>query len=205
MSIRHRAAALAVAGIILLAGCSSEDPAEFDDSGSPTGESEESSAPEDEPESGDDETEVVNTGEAIGASWPDPNNVVAEDVFPVPGSERDKIRIGIEAIVVTDETMELRLMLTPEEGGDGIRVWDVLREQIAIEVRLIDRVNLKEYSVLKADGKRYMPNDSARLTAGHTLGYPIFYAPPEDDIDKVDVRLNSSLPIFEDVPLTYEK
>lgn len=203
MSIRHRATALAVVGTILLAGCGGTDPAEFDDSSTPS----DQAPAEPEPDSEDAETAETPSGETIDASWPDPDNVIAEDVFPVPGSERDKIRIGIEAIVVTDETMELRLMLTPEEGGDGVRVWDVLREQTNVDVRLIDRENLKEYTVLTSTkgGVRYAPSDGTRLTAGHTLGYPIFYAPPEDDIDTVDVQLSSNLPIFEDVPLTYEK
>lgn len=211
MSIRHRIVALSVASTLILAGCGGS-AAEFDDPSEPEGQSEERVPQEgsEEPEAAEEsETPEASdgSGDPIRATWPDPDNAVADDVFTIPESEREKVRIGIEAIVVTDQTMELRLMLTPDEGGDGLRVWDVLREEANLDVRLIDRENLKEYTVLRTTkgSGRYAPHSKVRLTAGQTLAYPIFYAPPEDDIDTIDVRLSSHLPIFEDVPLTYEK
>lgn len=209
MFIPRRLIAIGFAGALLLAGCGQDQPAEFDDP-SPA-DSTESAEPdatvEAEQEEPADDADPAPSGQAGGARWPDPENVVAEDIFPVPGSERDKIRVGIEGIIVTEETMELRLVLTPEEGGDKVRVWDVLHDQANVDVRLIDRENLKEYSVLRASrgSAAYMPSSQARLTAGQSLGYPIFYAPPEDDIDAVDVQLSSNLPIFENVPLTYNR
>lgn len=211
MSIRHRIVALSVASTLILAGCGGS-AAEFDDPSEPEGQSEERVPQEgsEEPEAAEEsETPEASdgSGDPIRATWPDPDNAVADDVFTIPESEREKVRIGIEAIVVTDQTMELRLMLTPDEGGEGLRVWDVLREEANLDVRLIDRENLKEYTVLRTTkgSGRYAPHSKVRLTAGQTLAYPIFYAPPEDDIDTIDVRLSSHLPIFEDVPLTYEK
>lgn len=211
MSIRHRIVALSVASTLILAGCGG-GAAELDDPSEPEGQFEERVPQEgsEEPEAAEEsETPEASdgSGDPIRATWPDPDNAVADDVFTIPESEREKVRIGIEAIVVTDQTMELRLMLTPDEGGEGLRVWDVLREEANLDVRLIDRENLKEYTVLRTTkgSGRYAPHSKVRLTAGQTLAYPIFYAPPEDDIDTIDVRLSSHLPIFEDVPLTYEK
>lgn len=213
-SMRRGMVAVGIAGAILLAGCGQDDPAEFDDPGASESAADSTVEPGDAASddsaaqgSSADDVDDAADGEADGARLPDPKNVVVEDVFTAPNSERDTVRVGIEGIIVTEQTMELRLVLTPEDGGDGLRVWDVLREEANVDARLIDRENLKEYSVLRSAGSSepYMPSSQARLTAGQSLGFPIFYAPPEDDIDTVDVQLSSELPIFEDVPLTFQE
>ncbi len=157
-------------------------------------------------------TAIGSLADRPGGANPSQNQleiVIAEDVFPAEDVPRAEVRVGIEGIIVTDETMELRLVLTPEEGAAGIQVGDVLNEVLAVDVRLIDRENLKEYKVLCSGGcsasDRYQPNYFSDLTAGQSLAFPSSTLPPEDDIDNIDVQINSSLPVFEDVPLTLEK
>src|SRR5699024_4727872 len=82
------------------------------------------------------------TGEVIGATWPDPSDVIAEDVFPTLDSTREKVRIGVQGIYVTDETMELRLVVTPEENVEQVRLVDITRNMFSqVSIALIDREN----------------------------------------------------------------
>jgi len=178
--------ALGITGLLFLAGCGSEQEAVSDQ---------------------DDSSQAQDSGDPVEATWPDDDDLVAEDVFPTLDSEDEKVRVGIESIVVADDTMELRMLFSPEENVDELRFVDITRNMYStVDVNLIDRENLKSYSVLEeidGGGLYQSPSDTTART-GETVGFQIFYPAPEDDIDSIDVDLGSSLPIFEDVPLTFE-
>lgn len=204
---RHLAP-IALVGLLTLSACSAEEPATFDDAEATTASADaEVSAPADEPDAATDgEDSSDSTGDA-GVDFPDPEDTVADATFTVPGTESDKVRFGIESIVVSGRTMELRLVMTPEfdDGGRAASVYDALDRDT--QITLIDRENLKEYRVLEADGGgRWYESDVVKTKAlpGQSVGYQAFYAAPEDDITTVDVKLASSWPVFEDVPLTFE-
>src|SRR5699024_11492145 len=72
-------------------------------------------------EPGGEDGNEPGAGEPIGATWPDEENLVAEDVFPTLKSEDQTVRVGIEGIFVPDKTMELRMVFTPEENLDEVR------------------------------------------------------------------------------------
>lgn len=179
-------APLGVAGLLFLAGCGSEQEAMSDQ---------------------EDSSQELNSGDPVKATWPDDEDLVAEDVFPTLDSEDEKVRVGIESIVVTDDTMELRMLFSPEENVDELRFVDITRNMYStVDVNLIDRENLKIYSVLEEidGGGLYQSPSDTKARTGETVGFQIFYPAPEDGIDTVDVDLGTSLPIFEDVPLTFE-
>jgi len=209
-----RLAPLAVVSLLALTACSPGDAAGFDDAGtttqvtdgattSPAADGAEGAdAATDSDDSGEDET----SGQA-GVDFPDPDDVVADATFTVPGTEDKKVRFGVESIVVSGATMELRLVMTPEfdDGGRPASFYDATGE--APSLTLIDRENLKEYRVVEADGGgRWFRSDPVFTTAlpGQSVGYQAFFAAPEDDITTVDVKLAESMPVFEDVPLTFE-
>lgn len=200
-------APIAVVSLLALSACSTGSPgAEFDDAGgagpSASGDpAEDGAAPGDDAGSGD---EPAGTA---GVDFPDPEDVVADATFTVPGTESDEVRFGIESVVVSGRTMELRLVMTPEfdDGGNAASVYDALGENV--NITLIDRENLKEYRVLEADGGgRWFRTDPVYTEAlpGQSVGYQVFFAAPEDEISTIDVRLTESWPVFEDVPLTVE-
>ncbi len=71
-----------------------------------------------------------------------------------------------------------------------------------IPATLIDRQHLKECTVLRDRGRRYETDSQlARARTGESVGYQRFFAAPEDDID---VKVHDDLPVFEDVPLSFE-
>lgn len=209
--MRHlprRLAPIAVVSLLALSACTPGSPdAEFDDAGasaSATGN------PAGNDSAADDGTSD-GSGDApagvVGVDFPDPDDVVADATFTVPGTESDEVRFGIESIVVSGRTMELRLVMSPEfdDGGNAASVYDALGENV--NITLIDRENLKEYRVLEADGGgRWFRSDPVYTEAlpGGSVGYQVFFAAPEDDISAIDVRLADSWPVFEDVPLTVE-
>lgn len=205
----RRLAAVAVVGALALAGCGSEEPAELDPADQSQSSQEDSSTKTDKAQDDQDTSDSSDSsGTPIGASWPDPDDVIAEDTFTVPGTDRQKVRIGIQSIAVHGDVMELRLLFTPEENVDSLRVMDVMKNSFStVDIRLIDRENLKEYTVLESDGTGgdYKTSDQATAQLGETIGYQAFYAAPQDDIEKVDVILDEDLPPFEDVPLTFEE
>jgi hypothetical protein len=193
MRATTRLTALVLAGALTLAGCTSdEDPTETSTTAG-------SAAPAD----GDAAASDGESTETIGVDFPDPDDVVADATFTTPGTD-DEARIGIESIVVDGSTMELRLVVTPLGGGpdETTSVYDVFDG--TVNIKLYDRENLKEYSVLMNTGRRYTSNavDAAALP-GESVGYQEFFSAPQDDITHVDVVLHSAWPAFEDVPLTF--
>jgi len=182
---------IALLGLAFLVGCSSDNDAADNN-------------PEQDEATGDAQQA---SAEPINATWPEEDELVAEDVFPTLKSEEQKVRVGIESIVVNDDTMELRMVFSPEENVDELRFVDITKNMYSeVDVNLFDRDNLKRYSVLEEiDGaKRYQSPSDTKARAGETVGFQIFYPAPEDDIDVIDVELGTSLPIFEDVPLAFE-
>ncbi|MFD6179312.1 MULTISPECIES: hypothetical protein [unclassified Isoptericola] len=203
-----RLAPLAVVSLLALAACSPGDAAGFDDAApTPTVTDEATTSPAAD---GEDQGSNEGAGEdsgTPGVDFPDPDDVIADATFTVPGTEDKKVRIGVESIVVSGPTTELRLVMTPEfdDGGRPASFYDATGE--APSLTLIDRENLKEYRVVEADGGgRWFRSDPVFTTAlpGQSVGYQAFFAAPEDDITTVDVKLAESMPVFEDVPLTFE-
>ncbi|MFE7405357.1 hypothetical protein [Isoptericola sp. NPDC057559] len=217
-----RLAPLAVVSLLALAACSPGDAAGFDDAGataqvtdgattSPAADGEDDADPaSNDSTTGSGEGSGEGSGGGSGrpgVDFPDPDDVIADATFTVPGTEDKKVRIGVESVVVSGRTTELRLVMTPEfdDGGQPASFYDATGEAPALT--LIDRENLKEYSVLEADGGgRWYRSDPVFTTAlpGQSVGYQAFFAAPEDDITAVDVKLADSMPVFEDVPLTFE-
>lgn len=204
---RGGAGILALAGLALtMSACGSEETAEFDGDDQQTEQAaggEDAAGDETAPEAASAAGEADETGESgvPGVEFPDPDDAIAEEVFTAPGTEGTQVRVGIEEIIVTERTMELRLLLTPE-GGEDMTASGMLGHQRG--ATLIDRENLKEYGAVNYSGQYYGTDAHVEMPSGQTVGFQRFYAPPEDDITEIDVVLDLSWPPFEDVPLTVE-
>lgn len=135
----------------------------------------------------------------------DPADVVAEQTYTVPGSE-DKVTVGVHSLVVKGDVMVLNLFFTPEFADhpkdEPISVFDMVGA--AWDPSLVDRENLKEYTILSENVTTDWAADQVYTEA--TNGEPVLwwggYAAPQDDIDTVDVRVLDELPEFTDVPIT---
>lgn len=210
--MRHlprRLAPIAVVSLLALSACTTAPDAEFDDAAA-TAETTTDTGAEDGVASTDDaagDTDGDEPTGTVGIDFPDPENVVADATFTVPGTEKDEVRFGVESITVSGRTMELRLVMTPEfdDGGGAASVYDALAADT--QITLIDRENLKEYSVLRDDsGGVSFESDVVHTEAlpGQSVGFQAIFAAPEDKITSIDVQLANSWPAFKDVPLTFE-
>lgn len=198
----HRTTAVAAAtlGVVLLvSGCATDG-----------------SAGAGRPEPGSAPTAVTSTT-APTATVPDPSVVVdavdpaavlAEAVFDVPGSPGDTVRVGVESLVASGPTMELRLVVTPElaspDENATVRISDLAGDS-TWRPTLTDTAHLKEYSILRSSGQRWETDTSqARTTSGTSLRYQAWFAHPEDDAQTLDLAVTAAWPLFEGVPITYE-
>lgn len=180
-------AALATTGL-LLAGCTGDEP---------------SQAPS---------SSAGSDGENVSGADVEDREVAAivEQTVSDPESPEDTVTIGVQSLAVEGETMVLRLVITPDfaSASDGEEV--TLDEAVVggvqffgVTLRLLDRENLKEYSVIH-EGNEWWA--SAKGEVGSTNGQPMYafavFAAPEDDIETVDVVLDEQWPEFTDVPIT---
>src|SRR5699024_5043916 len=127
-SIRNMVAAASLASLIAVAGCGGQS-AEFETGANGGAESGDGESPDSGDEPGGEDGNEPGAGEPIGATWPDEENLVAEDVFPTLKSGSNGARVGIEGDFVTDKTMELRMVFTPEENLDEVRANDITKNQ----------------------------------------------------------------------------
>lgn len=104
--------------------------------------------------------------------------------------------------------MVLRLVVTPEFGSvddeSEIRVAEAVghhSEFFGVHLRLLDRANLKEYSVIQDGSKWWSSTDVAGRNGEPMHAFAVFAA-PQDDIDAIDVRIDENWPEFTDVPIT---
>lgn len=137
--------------------------------------------------------------------------VIVEQTVADPESPADDVTIGIQSLMVEGTTMVLRLIVTPDfsSTSDSEEIsladaWGTGALRFGVTLRLLDRENLKEYSVIAdTSGQRWA---SGANEVSSTNGEPMYafavFAAPEDDFDSVDVLLREVWPEFSDVPIT---
>lgn len=189
---------------MMLAGCSAGDPKpESDgDSSSVATEGTGSSAPSTASSSGDDGQDVAKDS-GVGIATMDTTKVLAEQEYQLPGT-KDKTTFGIQSLVVEGDTMKLTMVMTPDfssvSDSKTISLFDMAGE--GGNPLLIDRENLKEYSVIRQSHRKWT---AERVYTRTVNGEPALwwgkYAAPEDDIDAVDIRVLDGMPEFTNVPI----
>lgn len=149
-------------------------------------------------------------GSGAGVQDRDGEVLVEQTVVPDPESPQDTTTVGLQSLTVEDETMVLRLVVTPEfasvSDSEEIDLGDAMNvggEFFGVRLRLLDRENLKEYSVIHERQKWWA---SATGQVSSTNGQPMYafavFAAPEDDMETVDVVVSENWPEFTDVPIT---
>ncbi|GAA1977419.1 hypothetical protein GCM10009718_12270 [Isoptericola halotolerans] len=143
-----------------------------------------------------DTTADASRTDVIGVTPADPDQVVADATFTLPGTD-DDVRVGIESLTTDGSTTELRLVLTPQFVGSGNGLSSVYTLLGTDRPQLVDRAHLKTYQPI-----HHANWHDAEAAQGESIGFQIFFAAPQDDVSAVDVQISSSWPVFDDVPLT---
>lgn len=188
MRLRRALVAVAVATTLTgLAGCRSGEPESTDQTG---GVAEES-------------TTAPTSGAGVA---PVSTDTFVEQTVPFDLSDTQTVTVGVQSLVVEGETMTLTLVYTPnlttDEPDDQFDLYDLLAPDGALRPRLLDRTNLKEYSVID-DAGTYWTTDvfDVDATNGKPVVFWAVYAAPQDNIDVMDIRVSSAWPEFTGVPI----
>ena len=119
----------------------------------------------------------------------------------------DLVTIDVQSITVEGQVMVLRFSVTPdfasEDDATGISLFDVYTADApGAFIQLIDRVHLKEYSVIYDPPNHWM-SESTDVESRN--GEPMYvfatFAAPEDPIDVVDVTFRDDWPTVVGVPI----
>ncbi len=161
-----------------------------------------------EPTPGESTSQSADSGPGVAER---DEEALVEQTVSNPDAPDDQATIGVVSLTVEDQPMVLRLVVTPDFAsvsdaeeialGD---VWDLGAIRFGVDLRLIDRENLKEYSVIAdTSGVRWSSTGSGVTTTnGEPMHAFAVFAAPEDDISTVDVVLKESWPEFTDVPIS---
>jgi len=187
MRVRRALVTVAVGSLLVgLAGCGSDEPT------TPT-----SSDPTSE------ETSASTSGAGVQKVSTD---AFVEQTVPVGGSAEDTVTVGVQSLVVEGDIMTLTLVYTPRfasiDEDEDLSLYDVLNPDGALRPRLLDRTNLKEYTIIKESGYDWSTDAINRdAPNGEPVVFWAVYAAPQDDIDVVDIRLSQAWPEFTGVPI----
>lgn len=149
-----------------------------------------------------------NTGSSGGGSvrvdGVDADDVIISESFPLVSNPDDSTTIGVQSLTVEGKTMILRLIVTPEfasvSRSDEIRLYDAFDREY--EPVLIDRENLKRYSVIRDGGQDFAAPYTRETVNGTPTTAWFAFAAPEDDIETIDLQVQPDWPEILDIPIT---
>ena len=188
-SLRERiAAAFVVASLLVLGACSNGDEA-------PPPDQQQSAASE----------EAVESDSDAGAVQFDPEDVIVEQTYALTENPDDAVTVGIQSLVVDGPAMTLTMVVTPDfssvSDDEAVSLFDI-NEETLFRPTLLDRTNLKEYSVITNGGVAWASdNVETRTRNGTPMRVFATFAAPEDDIDAIEVSFRSVWTPFTDVPI----
>jgi hypothetical protein len=160
---------------------------------------------------GEEDQPAAATSSGSGASVEERSTeVLVEQTVSRPDAPQDRVTIGVESLTVEGTTMVLRLVVTPDfasvPDGEPVTLGDAMGvggQFFGVALRLIDRENLTEYSVVH-EGSRWWASGAYEVETvdGEPMSAFAVFAAPQDDIDTIDVRLDEQWPELLDVPVT---
>lgn len=101
-------------------------------------------------------------------------------------------------------TMTLRAAFVPHLGGDPGDTYTLsaINNFFFVHPVLLDRQNLKRYSVIRGEGSQdWLTNKDASTTEGEPLESWFVYAAPEDDIETITFTMDAWSVEIPDVPI----
>lgn len=196
MNTRWSISATLALSIVLLAGCSDEDSAQTATDGTeqsaPTGDS-------------DEQQPAMGNSNAGVAERVDTSEVLVEQEYQHLGTE-DSFTIGVHSLQVDGDIMTLKLVLTPDfasvEDSEKLSIFDMYDPTSYMQPLLLDRENLKEYSMISDTGQDWRIDtvETKTLNNEPVVWWGV-YSAPQDDIGEVDIRIFDDMPEFTNVPV----
>lgn len=185
-SIRRLSVTAAAVVTLVLAGCSGDSDGGGGESGSSGG------------GGGEESTQVVNDA---GVEDIDLDDAVATQTVKNPGSDIE-IELRVFPLEVEGKVQTLRIAVTPKfEGGDTVSLYRIFG-QTPYSPQLVDRDNLKVYSVIRELSDSWAIDEvKTDAASGETIIAWSQHAAPEDDVDSFDVLVKDGWPAFTDVPV----
>lgn len=155
----------------------------------------------DEEPSGEASGNAAEDEHDVAVASVDASQVLAEQDYE-PTRVDGTVSFGVHSLTVDDDTMTLRVVITPELEGDddSITLSDIFGVR-RFAPTLVDRENLKEYSIISEGAATWWHAEGLETDNGEPMVWWGVYAAPQDEIDSVDVRLRSDMPEFTDVPI----
>ncbi|WP_349827004.1 hypothetical protein [Brevibacterium litoralis] len=156
---------------------------------------------------------TVEPAGPVGVATIDPEQVIVSQTYEKPGTEQS-MTIDVLSLEVEEggQLMTLRLALTPQDGdiGDSDEISGYeMESMVGVSnfegaVKLIDRSNLKQYSVVRGDpGPMSTELYNIDGVNGETFIWWGTFAAPADEIGSLDLHISDDLPDFTDVPITW--
>jgi hypothetical protein len=97
--------------------------------------------------------------------------VIVEQTGADPAAPDDQVTIGVQSLTVEGTTMVLRLIVTPDfaSTSDSEEIsladaWGTGALRFGVTLRLLDRENLKEYSVIADTGGERWASDAPEFS-----------------------------------------
>ncbi len=190
----RRALLVAVAGLVVLSGCSGGDDGE--------------SAADDPTKTTKAAKEKTGGGadSSIKVDKLDPNDVLAKQTVSMPKNPQDTVEFGLQSLTVEGSIATLRLVVTPrfksESADEAISLNDIYGSGKYLGFYLLDRKNLKRYDIVRNGPKLFASDDGDTKTVNGTpmAAYAVFAA-PQDEIPTIDVFMADYWPEFKNVPV----
>lgn len=183
--------------IFLLAGCSDEESTQQ--------ETERSKASEKAGETEEKQQATDNTNAGV-AEEVNTSEVLVEQEYQHLGTE-DSFTIGVHSLQVEGDIMTLMLVLTPDfqsvDDSERISIYDMYDPtKLSMQPVLLDRDNLKEYSMIMSNGQAWSIDtvETETLNNEPVVWWGV-YSAPQDDIDEVDIRIFDDMSEFTSVPV----
>lgn len=142
-------------------------------------------------------------------SPPEAESADGADAAPIAETEANidlgTVHVALRSLTrdANGETMTLRVDFTPDFGEEGTQMTlSAMNGFTFVRPVLLDRENLKRYSILEGEGSQdWLMNKDAKTAKGEPLESWFVFAAPEDDIDTISVTIDEWSIEFPDVPL----
>ena len=188
----RRGLLVAVAGLVLVSGCSGGGD------GEPAA---------DEPTNTTTAAKEKTGGKdsSIKVDKLDPNDVLAKQTVSMPKNPQDTVEFGLQSLTVEGSIATLRLVVTPrfksESADETISLFDIYGA-VNGGIYLLDRKNLKRYDVVR-NGPKKFESDSVdtKTVNGTPMAVYAVFAAPQDEIATIDVFVADYWPAFKNVPV----
>jgi len=134
--------------------------------------------------------------------------VIAEQRdLPVGTDGQDTVTVGIKSLSTSADgkTMVLWLVFTPQfgslEADDTVSLFNLNDPMYMLPV-LLDRQNLKRYTVVSQDSTWYTSASDTAATNGRSFEAWFLFSAPQDDVSTLELKVTDQWPSFLDVPVS---